>query len=460
MIGSNWPDPLHAHSGFGAPHDTPPFWLIVSAMYGDGQLPEHGLAAVPGRQQEDPATRIGRDRRLPVVGGRARSGSRRPSRSCPPRPRHRIAFPPGRQPRRIGRLEGLAPSLDALALFGGLGFGIVVARFGLGRVGVLGGVRLARVGVLGGRRFARGSRRSGPAGKPIRWGWRRPRPDQDSRDQEGDHADGEHAETRAGSPHLGSSQRSGPAALRSTDRGSLRPVTDGRKTLSQRPRCAIARPVTTGRPSASEMPRFQAIGLCPREADGRTLQDEGGYQHAHPACRRWFPIVRPRQRPRRRVAAAGRRSSPHRQRRSRRDRLRGASPWASSRRIGRETVDVDAPADPSRRPRHGRARDPLRPLRPRHRTGPRPRPSGHGDRRGSAVDGGRSRRPRTSRSRSLGIDPARVGLGGGRRPRARVPSSSPATNGSGRSSWPTTDPATPGRLSRSCSTGRSSGDCR
>ena len=44
MIGSNWPDPLHAQSGFGAPHDTPPFWLIVSAMYGDGQLPEHGLA--------------------------------------------------------------------------------------------------------------------------------------------------------------------------------------------------------------------------------------------------------------------------------------------------------------------------------------------------------------------------------------------------------------------------------
>ena len=39
MIGSNWPEPLHAHSGFVAAQLTPPSALIASAMYGVGQLP-------------------------------------------------------------------------------------------------------------------------------------------------------------------------------------------------------------------------------------------------------------------------------------------------------------------------------------------------------------------------------------------------------------------------------------
>ena len=93
---------------------------------------------------------------------------------------------------------------------------------------------------------------------------------------------------------------------------------------TQDPVSTSARAPSPGPSRRADLPirnaAFQAIGLCPREADGRTLQDEGGSRNAHLACRRWFPIVRPRQRPRRRVAAAGRRSSPHRQRRSRRDR--------------------------------------------------------------------------------------------------------------------------------------------
>jgi hypothetical protein len=44
MIGSNWPDPLHAQSGLDV-HVAPPFELIWSEMYGDGQFPLHGLPA-------------------------------------------------------------------------------------------------------------------------------------------------------------------------------------------------------------------------------------------------------------------------------------------------------------------------------------------------------------------------------------------------------------------------------
>ena len=44
MIGSNWPEPLHAHSGLPAPHVAPPSALMVSEMNGVGQLPGHGLS--------------------------------------------------------------------------------------------------------------------------------------------------------------------------------------------------------------------------------------------------------------------------------------------------------------------------------------------------------------------------------------------------------------------------------
>ena len=58
------------------------------------------------------------------------------------------------------------------------------------------------------------------------------------------------------------------------------------------------------------------------------------------------------------------------------------------------------------------------------------------------ADAGRPGRHRSSRPRRLGVGPARLGLGGGRRPRDRVRSSWPATIGSGRSSSPTTGPLT------------------
>src|SRR3954451_19292112 len=43
MIGSNWPDPLQAHSGVLWPKVAPPSALTRSEMYGVGQLPLHGL---------------------------------------------------------------------------------------------------------------------------------------------------------------------------------------------------------------------------------------------------------------------------------------------------------------------------------------------------------------------------------------------------------------------------------
>ena len=43
MIGSNWPPPLHAHSGFDGPNVAPPSLLMRRAVYGVGQLPGHGL---------------------------------------------------------------------------------------------------------------------------------------------------------------------------------------------------------------------------------------------------------------------------------------------------------------------------------------------------------------------------------------------------------------------------------
>ena len=45
MIGSNWPEPLQAHRGLSVAHVAPPSELIRSEMYGDGQLPPHGLPA-------------------------------------------------------------------------------------------------------------------------------------------------------------------------------------------------------------------------------------------------------------------------------------------------------------------------------------------------------------------------------------------------------------------------------
>ena len=44
MIGSNWPEPLQAHRGRLALHVTPLSALMISAMYGVGQLPGHGLS--------------------------------------------------------------------------------------------------------------------------------------------------------------------------------------------------------------------------------------------------------------------------------------------------------------------------------------------------------------------------------------------------------------------------------
>ncbi|HZB79608.1 MAG TPA: hypothetical protein VE522_07175 [Actinomycetota bacterium] len=45
MIGSNCPDPLHAHSGLPALHVTPPSEEISSAVNGDGQFPGQGFGA-------------------------------------------------------------------------------------------------------------------------------------------------------------------------------------------------------------------------------------------------------------------------------------------------------------------------------------------------------------------------------------------------------------------------------
>src|SRR6476659_4365817 len=43
MIGSNWPPPLHAHSGFAAPNVAPPSELIESEIHGVGQFPGQGF---------------------------------------------------------------------------------------------------------------------------------------------------------------------------------------------------------------------------------------------------------------------------------------------------------------------------------------------------------------------------------------------------------------------------------
>ena len=45
MIGSNWPEPLQAQSGLPASNVRPPSLLTWSAIQGDGQFPEQGLAA-------------------------------------------------------------------------------------------------------------------------------------------------------------------------------------------------------------------------------------------------------------------------------------------------------------------------------------------------------------------------------------------------------------------------------
>src|SRR6185436_7993366 len=45
MIGSNWPDPLHAQRAFAALHVAPPLLLMLSAIHGVGQLPGQGLPA-------------------------------------------------------------------------------------------------------------------------------------------------------------------------------------------------------------------------------------------------------------------------------------------------------------------------------------------------------------------------------------------------------------------------------
>ena len=45
MIGSNWPEPLQAQSGFGSDQVAPPSALISSAIQGEGQLPGHGFGA-------------------------------------------------------------------------------------------------------------------------------------------------------------------------------------------------------------------------------------------------------------------------------------------------------------------------------------------------------------------------------------------------------------------------------
>ena len=44
MIGSNCPEPLHAHSGFAAPNVAPPSLLTRSEMWGVGQLPLQGFS--------------------------------------------------------------------------------------------------------------------------------------------------------------------------------------------------------------------------------------------------------------------------------------------------------------------------------------------------------------------------------------------------------------------------------
>src|SRR5690242_18453748 len=45
MIGSNWPEPLHAHSGTALLQVAPLSVLRSMAMYGVGQLPGHGFVA-------------------------------------------------------------------------------------------------------------------------------------------------------------------------------------------------------------------------------------------------------------------------------------------------------------------------------------------------------------------------------------------------------------------------------
>ena len=45
MIGSNCPDPLHAHNGRCAPQVAPPSLDTDSAIHGEGQFPGQGLAA-------------------------------------------------------------------------------------------------------------------------------------------------------------------------------------------------------------------------------------------------------------------------------------------------------------------------------------------------------------------------------------------------------------------------------
>ena len=73
--------------------------------------------------------------------------------------------------------------------------------------------------------------------------------------------------------------------------------------------------------------------------------------------------------------------------------------------------------DPSRRARRSRARDPFRPVRPCHRDRARARSRSKPDRRGGLFDAGRPGGHRSSRSRPVGIDPPRVGLGRSRRSR-------------------------------------------
>ncbi len=45
MIGSNWPEPLHAHRGAPWVQVAPPSEEISSAIHGVGQLPEQGFGA-------------------------------------------------------------------------------------------------------------------------------------------------------------------------------------------------------------------------------------------------------------------------------------------------------------------------------------------------------------------------------------------------------------------------------
>ena len=177
-----------------------------------------------------------------------------------------------RGPDRVSRLERFAPALDALSLFGG--FGVGVAGFGIGRVGILRGAGLASVGVPGGRRCARWSRwmarlaipseGDGVARVPIRTVAIRRR-----------YADGNDAETRAGSRHEGSSSgRVGRLRIGRSRKSTAR--TDGHKTLSRPSRCPVPDLPRGARPSRLKEPRFRAIGLCRRQAETRTLGDEGG----------------------------------------------------------------------------------------------------------------------------------------------------------------------------------------